>query len=159
MDSIQVRDARGADREAIGAMWRELMAYHKTLDSRFMVAPDGERRYVRHIQEMMRSRDARVLVAETGDRRPVCGYLVVELQVRPPMALPGIYGFISDLYVLESARRQGIGLRLFTEAERWLRARKALAIELYVADQNPAALAFWGSMGLDPFLRLMHRDL
>ena len=156
---MKIRDARGSDRDAITAMWRELIAHHRARDSRFLVAPDGERRYSRHMQEMMRSRDARVLVAEPGEREPICGYLVVELQIRPPMAMPGVYGFVSDMYVMESARRRGVGRLLFAEARRWLAARKAVAIELYVADANPAAVAFWQAMGFDPFLKLMHRDL
>ena len=86
---MKIRDARGSDRDAIAAMWRELIAYHRAQDSRFLVAPDGERRYGRHMQEMMRSRDARVLVAQPAEREPICGYMVVELQTRPPMALPG----------------------------------------------------------------------
>ena len=156
---MKIRDARGADREAIAAMWRELMAHHRARDSRFRVAPDGERHYSRHMQDMMRSRDARVLVAETAEKAPICGYLVVELQHRPPMALPGCYGFISDMYVLESARRQGVGRLLFEEAQRWLAVRKAVAIELYVADANPEAAAFWEAMGFGSFLKLMHRKL
>ena len=158
LGAMKIRDARGPDREAIVAMWRELMAHHRAQDSRFLVAPDGERRYSRHIQEMMRSRDARVLVAETVERSPICGYLVVELQERPPMAMPGVYGFLSDIYVLESARRQGVGRLLFAEAQRWLTVRKAVAIELYVAEANPAAAAFWQALGFDPFLKLMRRE-
>ena len=159
MTGLQVRDARGFDKEIIGTMWRELMAHHRALDSRFTVAPDGERRYVRHVHDMMRSRDARVLIAEVGERGPVVGYIVAELQSRPPMALPGVYGFISDLYVRENCRQQGVGSVLFSEAKRWFVARKAVAIELYVAENNPAARAFWQSMGLNPFLKLMHHDL
>ena len=154
-----IRDARGSDRDAIAAMWRELIAYHRAQDPRFLVAPDGERRYGRHTQEMMRSRDARVLVAQPGEREPICGYMVVELQTRPPMAMPGVYGFVSDLYVLNSARRQGVGRLLFAEAQRWFAVRKAVAIELYIAEANPAAAAFWQAMGFDPFLKLMHRDI
>jgi len=133
---MKIRDARGADREAIAAMWRELMAHHRARDSRFRVAPDGERNYSRHMQDMMRSRDARVLVAETAERAPISGYLVVELQ-----------------------QRQGVGRLLFEEAQRWLAVRKAVAIELYVADANPEATAFWEAMGFGSFLKLMHRRM
>ena len=37
--------------------------------------------------------------------------------------------------------------------------RKAIAVELYSAESNPAALAFWREMGLQPFLKLFHEDL
>ena len=159
MTGIRIRDARSFDREAIGTLWRELMAYHLTLDPRFVTAPDGERRYVRHAQDMMRSRDARVLIAELGERGPVVGYLLAELQQRPQIALPGTYGFVSDMYVAEAWRRHGVGRALFSEARRWFLARKATAIELYVAERNPESAAFWEAMGFASFLKLLHQDL
>ena len=42
---------------------------------------------------------------------------------------------------------------------RWFVTRKAIAVELYIAESNPAALAFWREMGLQPFLKLLHEDL
>ena len=135
------------------------MAYHRSLDSRFVVAPDGEQKYVRHVHEMMRSRDARVLVAETVATADVIGYVLGEMQVRPPMALPSVYGFVSDIYVRDEWRRRGVGQALFENLKLWFVARRASAIELYIADANPAAAAFWKSMGLCPFLTLMHLEL
>ena len=159
MSSFRIRDARGGDREAVGALWLELMAYHRALDPRFTIAPDGEQRYIRHAVDMMRSRDGRVLVAESIDGGRVVGYIMGEIQVRPPIALPGRYGFISDICVEAAWRRQGVGRALFEEMYRWFVARKASAIELYIAVANPAATRFWEAMGLSPFLTLLHRDL
>ena len=159
MSQFRIRDARGRDREAIGALWRELMQHHQSLDSRFTTAPDGEKKYIRHAMDMMRSNNARVLVAENIETEEIVAYIMGELQVRPPIALPGTYGFISDICVLESWRHQGVGRALFEEMQRWFIARKAIAIELYISEVNPAALGFWEEMGLRPFLKLLHLDL
>jgi len=154
-----VRDARASDRVRIGVLWRELMSTHRALDSRFVIAADGPERYARHVHEMIRSRDARVLVAEPCDGGEIVGYLLGEVQMRAPIAMPGAYGFISDVYIVESWRRAGVGTALVREVCRWFAARKAVSVELYVADANPAAGAFWRLMGFEPFLRLMHLDL
>jgi GNAT superfamily N-acetyltransferase len=140
-------------------MWRELMAYHRALDARFVVAPDGEEKYVRHVQEMIRSRDARVLVAEETVGSMLIGYVMGEIQVRPPMALPGTYGFVSDIYVRDAWREHGVGTALVEELKRWFLLRKATAMELYIAEANPAATEFWKAMGMTSFLRLMHTEL
>jgi len=159
MGSFRIRDGRRSDMAAIGAMWRALMAYHCSLDPRFTVAPDAEQKYVRHAQEMIRSRNARVLVAEDTETGEVVGYLMGEIQPRPPLAQPGQYGFISDIYVQEAWRQQGAGRALFEQIRGWFVSRKALAIELYMAEANPTAMAFWREMGLSPYLKLLHLDL
>ena len=159
MDGFQVRKARVADRFAIAALWRELMTLHTLLDARFQMAPEGEQKYARHAQDTIRDRNGQVFVAEASDTGELVGFLLGELQTRPPKTMPGVYGFISDVYVSEAWRQRGVGSALFEEMRLWCAAHKAKAIELYVAEDNPAALAFWQSMGLKPFLRLVHLDL
>lgn len=159
MSEFRVREARGGDREAIGELWRDLMEHHRSLDSRFTIAPDGQKKYVRHVHEMIRSSNARVLVAESIDSGRIIAYVMGELQARPPIALPGLYGFVSDICVAQSSRNQGIGRALYQELRQWFVTRKAIAVELYIAEANPAALAFWHEMGLHPFLKLLHQDL
>jgi GNAT superfamily N-acetyltransferase len=159
MSEFRVRDARGGDREAIGRLWRQLMDHHRSLDARFTIAPDGQTKYVRHAVEMMRSSNARVLVAEGIESGEIIGYVMGELQARPPIALPGLYGFISDICVEEPWRSQGVGRALYLEMRRWFVTRKAIAVELYISESNPAADGFWTEMGLQPFLKLMHEDL
>src|SRR5437764_14103543 len=83
MSTFRIRDGRSQDRDAIGRMWRSLMAYHRAVDPRFTVSPEGEQKYARHAVEMMRSRDARVLVAEETQTGEVIAYLMGELQRRP----------------------------------------------------------------------------
>jgi|SRR5581483_11729247 ribosomal protein S18 acetylase RimI-like enzyme len=154
-----IREARSSDRVKIGALWRELMALHRSLDPRFVVTPDGEQKYLRHIQDILHSRDARVLVAEERAGKTVIGYLTGEILVRPPIALPGPYGFVSDICIQEAWRQHGVGRALFEEMRRWFVARKVKSIELYIAEANPMAAAFWQAMGFRPFLKLMHLDL
>ena len=135
------------------------MEHHRTLDSRFTIAPDGEKKYIRHALEMIRSTNARVLVAENIETGDVVAYIMGELQSRPPIALPGLYGFISDICVREAWRSKGVGRALYEDLRRWFVTRKAIAVELYIAESNPAALGFWQEMGLQPFLKLLHDDL
>ena len=159
MTSFRIREAKSADREAIGLLWLELMTYHRALDSRFTIAPGGEQKYMRHAIDMMRSRNAMVLVAEDIATGEVIGFLMGEIQTRPAIAMSGLYGFISDICVHEGWRHQGIGRALFEEITRWFKARKAQAIELYIAEENPESAEFWYAMGMKPFLKLLHLDL
>ena len=159
MMGYRVREARVADRYAIASLWAELMAMHQGLDPRFAVAEDGEQKYARHVQELVRDRDGKVFVAEETATGDLVGYLLGELQERPPLSAPGRYGFISDLYVRENWRHRGVATALFEEMRLWCKQRRAGAIELYVSENNPGALEFWKSMGLTPFLKLVTLEL
>lgn len=131
------------------------MLHHRDIDPRFAIATDAAERYARHAGEMIRSRDARCLVAvpETGGE--LAGYLMGEIQHRPPISVPGTFGFVSDIFVRAPWRRHGAGKALYGEMHRWFTSRKATAVELYVSELNPAASAFWLAMGLTPYMRLL----
>ena len=159
VSEVQVRDARVGDAKAITALWRELMELHCRLDSRFVVSVEGEREYLRHVVRMIRTRDARVLVSEELGSGRLVGYVVGEMQFRPYGGVSGRYGFIADIYVRESFRKRGIGREMVKTLQVWFVARKAVAIELYVSVVNADSQAFWRSLGMEPFLCLMHRDL
>lgn len=158
-DNYIIRPARHGDRFAIGRLWHELILYHRSMDSRFVADEDAEKRYVRHAQQMMRSRDSRVLIGEETDTLRIFAYVIAEIQVRPPSALPGVYGFVSDIYVMPEWREHGIGKAMMSALRRWFIERRCSAIELYVAECNPRAKEFWEELGLNPFLTLMHCDL
>lgn len=159
MNGFRIREARVADRFEIAAMWRESMLLHHALDARFVLAPDGEQKYARHAQEMIRDRNGKTLVAEDSATGDLAGFLLGEVQSRPPKTQPGLYGFISDVYVREAWRHKGVASALFEDMRLWCVARKADAIELYVAENNPAALSFWQAMGLTSYLKVVHLDL
>ena len=159
MAQFHIRKAIQSDKDSIVKLWDDLMLYHRSLDSRFVADPDGRRKYRTHAQEMIRSGSCQILVAENIENSEIVGYLMGEIQSRPPSALPGVYGFISDIFVSELWRQQGVGKALFFEMRCWFQLKTATAIELYVAYANPAATHFWTAMGLNPFLTLMHLDL
>ncbi len=159
MNGLRIRDARRHDSENVGVLWRELMQFHRSLDMRFDYAPEAEHKYVRHVLEMMRSRDARVLVAEDLLSGQLVGYLMGELQTRSISPVPGTYGFIADAFVREEWRQRGVGTALFEEIRRWFVSRKAMAIELYVAEANPMGQSFWQTLGMEPYIKLLHLDL
>lgn len=156
---FRVREARRGDVEAITAMWEELMALHLALDGRFAVAPDGANIYKRHIEDLLRSRDGRVLLAEATESGEAVGYMQGELLPRSGIAPPGLYGLISDVFVQASWRQHGVGRALFEEMRRWFIARKVQTIQLYVATANPQALTFWEAVGMQPYMHVLQQDL
>jgi diamine N-acetyltransferase len=154
-----IREARTSDRDAIAALWLELIALHRQQDERFTLADNAERIYSRYAHDMIRSRDARVFVAQKQNDSALIGFIMGDIQNRPAYAQAGRYGFISDVFVREEWRHHGVGKALFERMHQWFVSRQADAIQLFVSDANPDALAFWESLGMTPFLRLYHLKL
>ena len=159
MNGLRIREARRQESELIAGMWQELMRLHEKLDARFAVSDEGRNLYKRHIEEMIRSREGRVLVAEAISAGPPVGFVLLEIHARSPLAAGGAYGLISDIYVSADWRRQGAGRALIEEALHWFTERKVGSIQLYVAVANPEALAFWQSVGMRPYMHVLQSDV
>lgn len=152
----KVRDAAKGDLKALVQLWREMMAVHSGLDSRFRFAPGALDECERHLWASMRSRSCKVVVAEAEGR--VVGYGVAEIHVRRPIYPVGSYGFISDLAVTREFQRRGIGTQIARALLAWHRERGVDTVELFVSEANTASTAFWTSLGFGPYLRLLRLD-
>lgn len=152
-----IRTARRQDAKPIGALWQALMDFHRARDPRFEFAPSAMREFEQHLIQMMRSRGARVYVAEAAGE--VIGYTMGEIHTRKPIYPVGTYGFISDVVVDEAWRRKGVGRALAETLMAWFRQHGVTAIELFVAVANPVSDAFWRSLGFTDYLRLLRLDI
>src|SRR5262249_7625790 len=147
-----IREARRHDGPAVTALWKEMMDLHGALDGRFRFESGATREFERHFVTTIRSRDARVLVAEAGGQ--VVGYILGEIHDRKALYPAGKYGFISDICVTSCCRKQGMGRALVEGLMLWFKNRGITAVELFAADRNPESTAFWRAMGFVDFLRL-----
>jgi ribosomal protein S18 acetylase RimI-like enzyme len=61
----------------------------------------------------------------------------------------GHRGWLYYLAVAPASRRRGLGRRMVQEAERWLRARGAVKVQLMIRDGNPDAVGFYERLGYE----------
>jgi len=155
--SFTIREAQRRDSKAICALWQVLMDFHAARDSRFLFAPNAVRAFEQHLIQTIRSRGARVYVAEAGGE--IIGYVMGEIHTRKPIYPVGTYGFISDIVVHEAWRRCGVGRALAEALMGWFRRQGVTAMELFVAEANPISDAFWRALGFTGYLRLLRIDV
>ncbi|PIE51978.1 hypothetical protein CSA37_08895 [Candidatus Fermentibacteria bacterium] len=74
----------------------------------------------------------------------------------PPVFQRKRCGIISDTFVVENHRREGIGEALFAQAMEWLQKKGIDSVELRVASANPVAKSFWKKNGFTPFITVMY---
>jgi ribosomal protein S18 acetylase RimI-like enzyme len=120
-----IRAARSGDLPAVLALWGDAEVQPGHTDDisslRILVARDP----------------GALLVAEAGDR--IVGSVIA--------GWDGWRGSVYRLAVAPSHRRQGLGRRLVSEAERRLAALGAVRLQAIIVETDSRALAFWRASG------------
>jgi GNAT superfamily N-acetyltransferase len=83
----------------------------------------------------------------------------VRIDRAPPILVEVERAQITDLFVVESLRRQGLARGLVAAALDWVRGRRVERVEVRVASGNPEGQAFWRSLGFSDLMDVLHRRL
>jgi ribosomal protein S18 acetylase RimI-like enzyme len=157
MDDVVVRRAVPADVPALEGLWTEFIDHHAEGDAYFRRSPGAERIHGARLSEELDRADRLILVAEHG-RKPV-GFAIAEIRGASDLFLVGPYGFVRDLGVTRTARRLGVGQRLYDAVLEWLAELGVLRAELDVTETNETARRFWERQGYRPLYTRMTVDL
>ena len=152
-----IRVARRADRDAVLALWLDLVAYHRQLDPDYPL-PSGLRASLqRELERVLRSPHCSVWVAQEDGE--LAGFLLAELEARRPSIPSGVRScWIHELFVSPEWRRRGIGRALVQHAEQFFESRGAGRPAVRVVSGNRAALRFWERAGFSEKARILERD-
>lgn len=152
-----IRKATRRDLDAIVALARELMDFHKARDPFFTRSADFDALFGRFALRNIRSKAACVLVATVDER--IVGYCQGMLDRHPPSIAKPEYGLILDFCVTAGYRRTGVGEQMFTAMREWFRMKGVRRIEVRHSTVNQIAARFWPKMGFTPYLRTLFLDL
>jgi ribosomal protein S18 acetylase RimI-like enzyme len=156
---VVIRPATAADADSIGALWAELVAYHRAIDPDLpMAAPDGARRYAQLLMQRLDDPYTRVFVADDNGRSVgfVLGMIV---DLVPDIFAQEPCGFLADIYVESAYRRRGIGRALVRALVDWFKERGAPYFDWQVASSNEEGLAFWRALGGRDLMVRMRADV
>ena len=154
-----IRLARADDVDQIGRLWLEMVELHKAFDPLiFHAATDGADLYAQRILQRLSDPFTRVLVAES-DAQVVAYALAMIADITTEMFVPLRTGLLADIYVRAEERRHGLGSQLVERMMLWFRSQDVRHFEWHVSANNPAALAFWRSMGGVTTMLRMRADI
>lgn len=97
--------------------------------------------YLRRLPSALLNRG--IIILESLKRRVDKRYMIFS-----PMT-QGTCGYLADMYVLPTYRRQGIGSKLFDSAQEWFRENGVRKVELNVLAKNTVGINFWKSKGFE----------
>jgi len=143
---ITIRRASKTDETALGPLGAALMRQHHASDPRrFILTNRPEEGYGRFLVSQLADPDVLVLVAERSSE--VVGYVFAGIEPTSWRDLRGPCGFIHDVYVHESARKEGTGQRLMREAIDWIHSRGMSQVVLWSKSGNDSAQRLFAKLG------------
>lgn len=143
---ITIRRASKTDEKALGPLGAALMRQHHASDPRrFILTDRPEEGYGRFLVSQLKDPDMLVLVAERSNE--VVGYVFAGIEPTSWRDLRGPCGFIHDVYVRESARKEGTGQRLLRDAIDWIHSRGMTQVVLWSKAGNDSAQRLFTKLG------------
>jgi ribosomal protein S18 acetylase RimI-like enzyme len=155
--ALKIVSAKKRHLSDILKIWIELMDFHARLNPFFKRKRDGHLIFKKYLEESLTSEDVRVLVAIEGKR--IVGYLMMRIGRHPPVLEKERFGFITDLAVQSTRRRQGIGAQLLDEALTWFKMKRVYRVELRVSCDNDIGYSFWRKHGFKDYLHILYREI
>ena len=162
---ITIRTARLADVPTLTKLWSEFVKDQTEIIIRnnpnskpyLVKRPDAAKNFSDWAQRKVRSRSARVYIAEV-DGKPA-GFSLIFIRTGPPiMRLRGL-GYIDDLFVKEEYRGLGISSKLYREATKWFRQKGMRHVALTVGTGNEPAHSIYKKWGFFDYHVEMRKKL
>jgi len=131
--------------------------HHASDPGRFLLVERPEAGYGRFLVSQAANPDFLVLVAEQSGG--VVGYVLAQIIGISWQDLRGPCGFIHDIYVHESMRRQGTGEELLRAALAWIRSKGRSQVVLMSKTGNESAQRLFARLGFRDTMVEMTLDL
>ncbi|AVX20378.1 Ribosomal protein S18 acetylase RimI [Carboxydocella sporoproducens DSM 16521] len=145
-----VREATREDLYGITALWYELAVFHEQYGEQYRLAAGARENYFRYLNTLLADPTNFLILAE--EHGEVLGFCHGMLLTRPPIFTITRLGFISELGVRASRRRQGIGQALLRAILEWFEKNGVELVEIANAQENEIARNFWSSQGFVPYM-------
>ena len=140
-----VRPATMSDLSLIVDMRLELVREHHANPIYQRLRPDAGERARRLFAAQLRSPDEVIFLAERDGA--IGGILRCVQTGGLPLLFPATHGYISSVYVVPRARRQGVLRAMLDAAIDWCLDRGLVEIRLHNAADNAVANAAWEALG------------
>jgi ribosomal protein S18 acetylase RimI-like enzyme len=155
---LTIRACTAADAEAVARLWGEMAAQHKAYDDEVWCwSEEAPRHWGDAFLDLAEDPNMLLYAAEDTSAGELAAFTVASIKETAPIFSTTTNGFIWDLYVRDAYRRRGLGRRLMETVFAEMRRREVDDVILHVALANPAAVAFYESLGLRPVMYRMYK--
>jgi len=151
VDSVKIRRATSGDVASAAELIVRMKRLNNEFDPLFTVVSDAKDRAESYVSDSLKSRDALLLVASTGQK--IAGVLRAEIRDRV-FYVPTKSGHITDFYVLPEFRRKALGNDMLERASVELKKMGAEIVTAEVPSQNDIAVRFYTKRGFRSIVQI-----
>lgn len=143
------------------AMMQRMYDFHATLHTDWKTRPNWQEGSLNWIKRAGNNDDFFFAMAypTTGLETEPAGYIIASFHYEAPLFIQNRFGYVSDLWVEESYRRQQAAQALLDAAYAWFRKQGVTRVQLEVDIENKAGQAFWQKAGYSNFELVMRKDI
>src|SRR5688500_849872 len=134
--AVQIRKLQDGDVDGICELWKQFATLREGLTKSKILNDDAADYFFGYATGLLARKDTLTLVAEDGK---VVGYLIAQKQRRPPIYHHTQVAYLSDSFVAESHRGQGILRQFMEEMHKWCKSEGITAVDVQIFDGNKDA--------------------
>jgi len=147
-----IRKAKENDLEDLTRLWKKLMDYHQKVCSpkkqvKDKLKKDADKEWKKFALENIKKEKGLVLIVFDG-KLPIA-FCMALIKDGIPVFDPKEHGFISDLFVEENYRGQGMGKKLIDEVKLFFKKFKMESMSLKVDSVNLKSVKFYEKYGFE----------
>ncbi len=155
--AVTIRRLQEEDIDGISELWKQFAEMREGMTGSRILNEDAADYFFGYATGLLQRKDTLTLVAE--DDGTIVGYLIAQQQRKPPIYSHTRVAYLSDVFVKESHRKQGI-LKLFIQELRdWCTAQGMTAIDVMLFMNNTLAQDIYKAMGFEPYRIALRQEL
>lgn len=154
---VRVRKLQEDDIDGICALWQQFATLREGLTRSRILNDDAADYFFGYATGLLSRKDTLTLVADDGGT--VVGYLIAQKQRRPPIYHHTQVAYLSDSFVAESHRGQGILRQFMGEMHKWCKAEGITAVDVQIFEGNEDAKQVFRHLGFTPYRVVLRQEI
>jgi GNAT superfamily N-acetyltransferase len=156
----KIRKLGENDVDGLCKLWAEFARMREGLTHSKILNDDAADYFFAYATGLLQRKDTLTLVAEDKSApQPIVGYLIATKQRRPPIYHHTRVAYLSDTYVDEAHRRQGILHGFLDELRKWCLAEGITAIDVQIFEGNKQAQEVYRKLGFRDYRILLRNEV
>ncbi|MHB8634696.1 MAG: GNAT family N-acetyltransferase [Thermoplasmatota archaeon] len=157
--AVTIRRLQDGDVDGLCRLWGDFARLREGMTARRILNDDAADYFFGYATGLLQRKDTLTLIAEDAATHVAVGYLIATKQRRPPIYHHTRVAYLSDTFIAEGFRKQGILKRLIDELLAWCKAEGITAIDVQIFEGNKEAVEIYRHLGFNDYRLTMRLEV